>query len=531
MGTVETQSAPGGAPSIVLWARGIPGGVEVVADPRDLPNGPHTVRISLPLGAAVRETWAGEPGRNPGAVNEGLVEWSGELSGPFGYRVTLPPGPVCVHAALVAWGPDGAIAATGDLPVAGLVSESAERATLLPNGLLVLSKERLDSNTVAVVVAVRAGSRDEDDTTSGGSHWLEHAHFLGTPRRPNNQAVFGAVEAVGGEMNATTSWELTDYFTSVPADQFPLALDVLADMLLESTFPVDAFDRERKVVFEELNRRQNTPGALIGDQFYSNVFQVHPARRLIGGTIESVQNIPLETILSYREQRYVAGNMTIGVAGRISHDEAVSAVERAFARIPGGDWIDRPAVAEPAPDSPRDVQVSLGEKQAHLMLGGIAPSATNEDREAFIVLDGVLDHPGRRLATEIRDKRGLATSVGSSYFGLTDVGAWSVSAVTTPDKLEEVKAVVLEQLRRVRDEPVSDQEIHASVRSIRGSRHIGEERNLGQARRLARDAALGLLEPWEVWMERLDEVTAEDVQRVARTYLDLDALTTVVVTF
>jgi zinc protease len=103
--------------------------------------------------------------------------------------------------------------------------------------------------------------------------------------------------------------------------------------------------------------------------------------------------------------------------------------------------------------------------------------------------------------------------------------------VTTPEKLEEVKALILAELRRIRDEPVTQQEIDDAVRSIRGSRQIGEERNLGQARRLARDAALGLLEPVERWLERLDRVTAEDVQRVARTYLDLDHLTTVVVTF
>ncbi|GIW08515.1 MAG: peptidase M16 [Dehalococcoidia bacterium] len=515
----------------MLWAQGVAGGVDVVAEPRGIESGRRTVRIRVPENATVETSWAGAPGGPAGEIHAGVVEWSGEQAGPYGVRLRLPAGRAAVQASIVVEGPEGGVTTTGELPVGGIVSEPTERATLLPSGLLVLSKERLDSNTVAVVVAVRAGSRDEDDETSGGSHWLEHAHFLGTSRRPNNQAVFGAVEAVGGEINATTSWELTDYFIAAPADEFRLALDVLADMLLDSTFPEENFNRERRVVFEELNRRQNTPGALAGDLFYSNVFRIHPARRLIGGTIESVQNIPLETILAYREQRYVAGNMTIGVAGRVRHEEAVAAVEAAFARLPGGNWIHRPVVVEPAPEEAREVRVSLGDRQAHLMLGGIAPSATSEDREAFIVLDAILDHPGRRLASEIRDKRGLATSVGTSYFGLTDTGAWAASAVTTPDKLEEVKALIVAELRRVRDEPVSRQEIDDAVRSIRGSRQISEERNLGQARRLARDAALGLLEPWEVWLERLDRVTPEDVQRVARAYLDLDHLTTVVVTF
>ncbi|MCS6802474.1 MAG: pitrilysin family protein [Chloroflexota bacterium] len=525
---IPTSVSP---PTLVLWAQGLPGGVEVGIVPRGLPPGRRTVRLSLPPGAAVEAVWSGDPPSAAGVVREDHIAWSGESDGPYGARLRLPAGRASVHASAVIEGAEGGIATTGELPVGGIVSELAERATLLPNGLLVLTKERLDSSTVAVVVAVRAGSRDEDDTTSGGSHWLEHAHFLGTSRRPSNQAVFGAIEAVGGEINATTSWELTDYFIAVPAEEFRLALDVLADMLLDSTFPEEHFNRERRVVFEELNRRQNTPGALAGDLFYSNVFRIHPARRLIGGTIESVQNIPLATILAYREQRYVAGNMTIGIAGRVRHAEAVAAVEEAFARLPSGAWVHRPVVIEPAPEEAREVRVSLGERQAYLMMGGLAPAATSDDRDAFIVLDAILDHPGRRLASEIRDRRGLATSVGTSYFGLTDTGAWAASAVTTPDKLDEVKTLILAELQRVRDEPVSQQEIDDAVRSIRGSRQIAEERNLGQARRLARDAALGLLEPWEHWLERLDRITPADVQRVARAYLDLDHLTTVVVTF
>jgi zinc protease len=525
--STEARSVAISAPAVLLWADGTAEGVTVVIQPRQLPAGHRRVRLVLPAGATAHDPWVGQPGRPGGTINTNIVEWEGSAEGPFGVQLALPSGPATVRATV-----EGSLSlTTGDLPVGGIAGEPSERVTLLPNGLLVLTKVRPDSNTVALVVAVRAGSRDEDDTTSGGSHWLEHAHFLGTARRPSNQAIFGAVEAVGGEINATTSWELTDYFVTVPASDFALALDVLADMLLDSTFPAEAFDRERKVVFEELKRRQNTPAALAGDLFYSTVFRVHPARRLIGGTIESVQQIPLATILAYREQRYVAGNMTVAVTGRITHEAAVAAIEATFARLPQGPWIERPGVHEPAPEEPREVHVRLGDQQAHLLLGGLAPAARSPDREPFIVLDAILDHPGRRLASEVRDRRGLASSVGVSYFGLTDVGAWAVSALTTPEKVEEARAAILAELHRLREEGVSEQEVRDAIRSIRGSRQLAEERNLGQARRLAREAALGLLEPWDRWLERLARVTPADVQRVARQYLDLDHLTTVVVTF
>ncbi|MCS7001316.1 MAG: insulinase family protein, partial [Dehalococcoidia bacterium] len=369
------------------------------------------------------------------------------------------------------------------------------------------------------------------DRTSGGSHWLEHAHFLGTPRRPNNQAVFGDIAAVGGDINATTGWELTDYYIAVPVEHFDTALDVLADMLLDSQFPVEAFNRERRVVFEELNRRANTPSTLASDLFYSNVFQVHPARRLIGGTIDSVRNIPLDVILDYRAQRYVAGNMTIGVAGAVDHDTAVAKVDRAFQRLPAGPWIDRPVVFEPPAREPRALTVSLGDKQVVLIMGNLAPAITHPDREAFYVLDSILDTTGRRLATEIRDKRGLATSVGASYYGLTDIGAWAVSAITRPEHLDEVLAILRRELQRLRDEEPTEDEVADAVRSIRGSQRLREERNLSQARSLARETALGILEPTAEWLARLDTVTPADVRRVAQRYLNLDTTTLVTVSF
>lgn len=516
-------------PDLLLWADGVADGVILGVQPRSLPAGVQaTVQLRLPEGVDLVSSWAGAPESNPGRLNNGVVEWTGVV-GPYFCRIRLDEYTTLSTAAEARW--DGGNLESGALPLAGLVRETGLRKTLLPNGLTVLTKERPDSTTVAVTVAVRAGSRDEDDVTSGGSHWLEHAHFLGTSRRPDNQAVFGAVEAVGGDMNATTGWEITDYFVSAPADQFDLVLDVLSDMLLESVFPEEAFERERKVVFEELNRRQNTPGALAGDLFYSTLLQHHPAHRLIGGTIDSVRNIPLATILDYRRQRYVAGNMVISAVGRIQHAAATAKIEAAFSAVPPGDWIDRAIATEPPLSERREARVELGDKQVQLLLGGLAPSASSPDREAFLIIDAILDHPGRRLAAEIRDKRGLANSAGASYFSLTDVGAWSVGAVTQPEHLDEVIALLLEQLRRIRDEPVQQQEIADAVRSVRGSRQIGEERNMGQARRLARDSALGLLEPVDAWLDRLETITPADVQRVAQAYLDLEHYTLVVVTF
>lgn len=509
----------------ILWAEGIEGGVRFGTIEHREASTDSAVSLVLPDPLAIALTSKDIDVRE--SIGETVVDWPAGNAGTVDVHVPRAN----VAGTMVTWAFGDSSRDAVDFPLDGLPGEVGLRKSLLPNGLTVLTKERPDSESVGIAIAVRAGSRDENDQTSGGSHWLEHAHFLGTTRRPSNQAVFGAIEAVGGDLNATTSWELTDYIYAVPADQLHLALDVAADMLLQSTFPEEAFDRERKVVFEELNRRANSPGTLATDTFYSTVFRTHPARRLIGGTKESVRDIPLRTILDYRTERYVAGNMTAAIVGNTKHDVAVLAMSKAFAKLPTGGWINREFETEAFPTERRDIRLSLGEKQAHILIGGVAPGIASEDLEAYVVLDSILDRTGRRLATEIRDKRGLAISVGSDYFGLVDAAAWAVSALTSVENLDQVQTLMLEELRKIRDELVERSDIEDAVRSIRGRKFISDEMNLGQARRLARDAALEQLEPTDLSMERFDAVTPEDVQRAARKYLDLENYTKVVVTF
>lgn len=524
-----------GDPEIRLSATGVPDGIQIELTVRargDEPVPQLLASFTLPDGAFIVST-DGTVAENEVSWEHKAVpgnQWIGPHSAVLRFAGTDPN--LATVSGRIRWsGPSGGSRASGALSLLGLYGEVGVRRTLLPTGLTVITRERLDTETIAVCVSVRAGSRDEDDISSGGSHWLEHAHFLGTDKRPDNQAVFGSVEAVGGDMNATTSWELTDYFIAAPSDQIDLALDVLSDMLLKSNYDEEAFNRERKVVFEEMNRRANTPGTLAFDTFYTNVFKVHPARRPVGGTIETIRDLPISTILSYHEQRYVSGNMNVAVVGKITHQEAVDRVDALFSTVPRGKWIDREDVTEPEPIAPSDTRISLGNKQAQIYLGSLAPSLSDADRAAFFVLDGILDAPGRRLAAEIRDRRGLASSVGTSYLGLVDSGAWVASAVTQPEHVEGVIDLIKRELTRIANEPVTSAEIDDAVRSIRGGRRIGEERNLGQARRLSRESALGLLRPTRELFDMLEAVTPADVQRVAQACFKLDTLTQVVVTF
>jgi predicted Zn-dependent peptidase len=471
------------------------------------------------------------PGQN--LVWSGLTVRSGEQLGPFVFRLVPEPGadgakifrPAEVEAQLSWSGPTAGRASGPLLRLNGLWGEGGLRRTVLANGLTIFTRERPDSRTVAIRLAVRAGSRDEDETTSGGSHWLEHAHFLGTQRR---EVLDEDIDEVGGQSNASTGWEHTDYWWLAPAEHFDLMVDLLSDQILHSTFLMERFERERAVVFEELKRRNDTPNIRAFDEFINVVFQVSPLRRHPAGTIESVQAIPVSTMLAYRDRRYFSGNMAIAVSGNLRHADAVEKITRAFAGLPVGARSERPVVPEPVETSPRLVVAGDGNRLAEVRLGWPAPGDEHPDAAAVYVLADLLGTTGRRLAEEIRDRRTLATSVDIDYLDFSDAGALMVAASTQPDRVDAVVEQILEQIRRVREGQVSEEEVQDVVRALAGRQAIESESNQSQTRRAVVEVS-GRLDSREEYLGRLREVRAADVQRVANTYFSLENYTLVIV--
>ena len=414
------------------------------------------------------------------------------------------------------------------LPLGGLWGDADLRRTLLPTGLTVLTRERPDTETVMIRAAVRAGARDEDDTTHGGSHWLEHGHFLGTTTRPNAQVIAGQIDNVGGQQNAGTSFEWTDYWHLVPADQFDLALDSLADILLNSTFPTEAFDRERRVVFEEIRRSLDNPSANATREFWKLVFEVSPLKRDVLGPIERVMSIPIATILAYRDQRYVTGNIAVAAVGRLTHDEAVAKISAAFADLPRGPRAPRPDTPEPVETAPRRTIIGEGTRVAEIRLGWPAPGEEHPDAPALSIVEDILGETGRRLTEEIRERRSLATSVSPGYAAFSDAGAFVLSATTQPEREQDVVDALVAEIKRLRDGDVTDEEVRASIRAIAGRRARFDEMNSAQTFR-ARSEVTDTAESFAEYLARLNTVTAADVQRVARTYFDPASYTLVIV--
>jgi zinc protease len=412
-------------------------------------------------------------------------------------------------------GPDAGAADALGTPPSG--AEDAAR-TDLANGMTVLTRERPYADVTAISVSVRGGSRNERDETVGAAHFMEHMFFQGTPSRPSSDQVFGPISARGGWLNAYTSFENINFQAVVQNHDFDLALDTLADMLVNSTFAEDKIDKERQVVLEELIRGKNDPRRYASELLFKSVFADHPARNLPIGSRETLQNSDRRVLTAFRDANFLASNMVLAVVGNQRHDEVVAKVGAAFARMPTGPRPPFPALELP-PARPRRVEETTVGSQAHIALGMLAPGANHPDTYALDVVSATLGEVGRRLIGEIRDKRGLAPGISSSYSTLSDVGAWWSLVSTSPEHVDTVVALILQEIRRIRDEPITPGELADARSYIEGRVVLGLQTSIAFAQYLADREIIGVEPPLQEYLERIGRVTVEDVARVANTYL------------
>lgn len=420
----------------------------------------------------------------------------------------------------------GALAIAGGTVswAAGAPPEGDIYRTVLPNGLRAIVRERPGSEVAAVSVGIRGGSRDEHAETVGAAHFMEHMFFQGTVRRPDAADIDREIEARGGWTNAWTGWESINFQVVVPLASLDLAIDVAADQMVNSVFAPEKIDKERRVVLEELNGRLNSPTSKAFDLFLVEVFGDHPARNLPIGNRTTINQSTREVLVAFRDTYFVAGNMAVAVVGDVKHEEVFEKLAAAFAGLRQGPV--PPVNAAPVPPlAARLVTDTAPGQQARVILGGPIVGYDSPDRHVVEVIDAVLTASGRRLERELVDQRAIASSAYSFYLPLTDVGVWGVSAGCRPGDAETVVELLKGQLRALAETPMGEAELAEAKAYLRGHRLLNRERSVDLAEELADGEVLGTYEPTAVYVERVEAVTAEDVQRVARTYFDTERLT------
>ncbi len=407
------------------------------------------------------------------------------------------------------------------------------RQTTLDSGIQVITEAMPSVRSAAIGFWIGIGSRDEPPAQAGASHFLEHLLFKGTGRR-SARAIAEALDAVGGEMNAFTSKEFTCFYARVLDRDLPLAVDVLADMIVDATNAAPDVEAERQVVLEEINIHLDTPEDLVHSDFSELLFDGHPLGAETLGSVASITAMSRDDIHAWYLDRYRPATLTVAAAGNLDHDELVALVDEHSGDLgrPGGRAPARTA-PDPAPveRSPLE-RVSVRHRpteQVHVALG--VPGVAQEDdrrhalRVANMLLGGGMSS---RLFQEIREQRGLAYSTYSYLGAYTDGGLFGAYAGTTPAKVDDLLKVLHDELDRV-VEDVTDDEVSRAKGAVAGGMVLGLEDPGSRMTRLGRLVATGAeVVAIDELLARVDEVDVDAVRAVASQLLSAPHLLTVV---
>lgn len=401
--------------------------------------------------------------------------------------------------------------------------------TTLDSGLRVITGMMPHTRSVCVAIFVGIGSRYESEKEAGTSHFIEHLNFRGTPRRPTPKDISEAVEGIGGIINAATDKELTFYWCKVTRPHFQIGLDVLADMLLNSKFDPHDIERERQVIIEEINMCKDSPSQSAGMLIDELLWPEHPLGRDIAGSKESVAGISRETMLSYLRSKYLPENTVIAVTGNIEHEEVLTAVSQLLAG-----WSKRGRRPRYLTYSGRPgKQVGIEKRdteQAHLCLALPGLSLFHPGRFALDLLNVILgEGMSSRLFSEIRDKLGLAYSIGSYVEHLLDTGSLTVSASVDPGNLPRTIKAILEQFALLK-EPVPESELNKAREISKGRLLLRMEDSRNVAGWLGgQESLLGKILSLDEVVAIIDAVTIEQLQKLAKELLVGDRLRLAVV--
>lgn len=400
------------------------------------------------------------------------------------------------------------------------------QTTKLDNGLTIITEHMPGLRSVTVGIWVRRGSRHETPQLNGICHFIEHTVFKGTTGR---SALDIAVESdrLGGHLDAFTTHELTGFTMKAADTALPQAFDLLADMLARPRFAAEDLQREQKVIIEEMKMVEDTPDEYLGELFNAAYFPDHSLGRPIEGTAETVSSFDRERTASYHAQEFSPRNLVISAAGNVEHARLVEMAVKAFASN-GEDEAPAATDAEkmPQPAAPILIERKKELEQAHLIIAAPWPSARHEDRFAGSLLASVIGGgTSSRLWQAIREERGLAYSVGAGASSLSDVGVFTIYAGTSPDQLDEVLDLSLAELRRAVREGVTADELKLVKDQAVSSILLGLESSSARAGALARQEIIHgrRITPDEI-ISRLEAVTIEDLERVARAYFTTERL-------
>lgn len=377
---------------------------------------------------------------------------------------------------------------------------------------------------------IKAGTRNEKPGDEGLAHFCEHVTFKGTQTHTST-AIINKLESVGGDLNAFTNKEDTVFYSAIPVEHFAKAVDVLSDIVFYSIFPQAEIDKEVEVICDEIESYNDSPAELIYDEFENLVFKGHPLGHNILGSADRVRGFATADAMRFTQQYYRPDNAIFFVYGNIDFKRLVKTLEKLTPKQLQENVVDEALVVANG-KLPELTILNHDTHQAHVMIGNRAYSATHPLRIPLYLLNNMLGGPGMnaRLNVILRERRGLVYSVESSMVCYGDTGLWSVYFGCDPHDVNRCVRLVKGEFKRLMEKPLPEKTLAAAKKQIKGQLAVACDNNENFAIDFGKSFLhFGDEKDIEKLYQKIDAVTAEQIQQVAKEIFDKDSLATLVI--
>lgn len=399
--------------------------------------------------------------------------------------------------------------------------------TVLDNGIKILTEEINEFKSATIGIWVDTGPKFETDSDRGISHFIEHMMFKGTKKHTATD-IAEIMDTVGGHLNAFTEKEQTCYYVRVVDKHVPLAIEMMSDMILNSLFDPIEIERERGVILEEIRMYEDSPEDVVFEEFSKTLWENHPLGCPTLGHQETVSSFVRDDFMTYMKNHYTPDNITVAAAGHFKHDQLVKIVEECFSPLTGK--LEPMKVSMPRFHTRNSIRFKDCE-QTYVCMGGKGIPQKDDRKFHFFVLDGILGGSmSSRLFQEIREKRGLVYTVSTFTNSYKDVTQFGIYACTGKENLNEVIKLSHNILDDIRENGVTEKEVYRSKEHIKGGISLALESTSNRMIRLNKSHYYyGKLIPIEEVIKKVDLVTIEDVNELAKEILNKNNFSSAIV--
>ena len=397
----------------------------------------------------------------------------------------------------------------------------------LPNGIRLIHKF-VPSLVSHCGLLINTGSRDENDQEHGMAHFIEHVFFKGTKKRKTFH-ILSRLEDVGGQINAYTTKEETCIYAAFLSDYYNRSVELISDIIFNSTFPAKEINKEKEVIIDEINSYKDIPGEMIFDDFEEMVFKNNPLGRNILGTSEKLKSFTKQNIENFIQNNYHTDEMVICSVGNIIFPKLLKLVQKYFEKIPASYRVSqRKKISN---YSPNQKTIKKNAHQAHCIIGNIAYDHKDDRRIGLALLNNLMGGPGlnSRLNLSLREKNGFAYNIESNYSPYSDTGLFNIYFSTDKNNLNRSLNIIQKELKLIKSKKLGKLQLQKAKRQITGQLAISSENNENMMLAMAKSHLIyNKFDSIEKISKKIEKITSEQILEIANDILVTDKLSSLI---